>query len=103
MDDGDPAGFRVRVEYLEKLEEPVVLETDSFRLAIGRDGILQSLTDKPGGTEYACKAPSCPVAAVYRGGRPVPASFVVSAAFSSHVDPGELQRHVEGLGVRAER
>ena len=40
--------------------EPVVLETDSFRLIIGPDGLLRSLTDKRGGREYASTAPPAP-------------------------------------------
>ena len=55
-------------------DEPVVLDTDSFRLEIGRDGILRGLTSKPGTTQYAWTAEPGPVAMVYRGGRAVPAS-----------------------------
>ena len=55
-------------------DEPVVFETDSFRLAIGRDGILKGLTSKPETTQYAWTAEPGPVAMVYRGGRAAPAS-----------------------------
>ncbi len=48
----------------------VVLETNSLRLEIGGDGIVKSLTSKPGGTEYVWPANPAPVAMVYRGGQP---------------------------------
>ena len=55
-------------------DEPVVFDTDSFRLEIGRDGVLKGMTSKPETTQYAWTAAPGPVAMVYRGGRSVPAS-----------------------------
>ena len=55
-------------------EGPVVLATDSFRLEIGEDGTLASLTSTPEATEYAWTVEPGPVAMVYRDGRSVPAN-----------------------------
>ena len=55
-------------------DEPVVLDTESFCLEIGHDGILKKLTAKREAAQYAWTAEPEPVAMVYRGGRSVPAS-----------------------------
>jgi hypothetical protein len=55
-------------------ESRVVFETRSFRLEIGADATLASLTSKPKNVQYAWTAEPMPVAVVYRGGRSVPAS-----------------------------
>ena len=47
----------------------VVLETHDLRLEIGSNGVVQSLTAKPCGTEYNWVSEPGPVAIVYRGGQ----------------------------------
>ena len=55
-------------------ESRVVFETRSFRLEIGADATVASLTSKLEDVEYAWMAEPAPVAVVYRGGRSVPTS-----------------------------
>jgi len=57
-----------------RAEQPVVFDTDSFRVQISHDGLLRSLVGKPGGIDYARIDPPAPVAVVYRGGQSAPVS-----------------------------
>ncbi len=54
---------------------PVVFETNSLRLTIGKDGIVQSLVSKPQGNEFVRAAQPIPFARICRGGRSEPSSL----------------------------
>jgi len=58
----------------------LILETNTLRLKIARDGSLESLVSKYDGSEYA--APRRPIAVVYRGGRAEPEFPDEHAAFT---------------------
>ncbi|MFQ6035568.1 MAG: hypothetical protein ACE5NM_06935 [Sedimentisphaerales bacterium] len=47
----------------------VIFQTSTLRLEIADNGILQSLTAKPSGTEYSWLVKPGPIAKVYRGGK----------------------------------
>ncbi|MFV1968564.1 MAG: hypothetical protein ACC628_24340, partial [Pirellulaceae bacterium] len=67
-------GFVVVAALCRGATGQIVLETDTLRLEIREDGMLQSLASKPDGSQYVRTAELEPVVVVYRGGRSVPES-----------------------------
>jgi len=75
-----PIALLLSVVAMLAAADPVILETQTFRLEVGPEGLVQHFADKTAGADYADTATPAPFAQITLGGKPIPAASAALGA-----------------------